>query len=117
MYVLLQLYPPEAAGDGDETPLDVIAVDASEAALQRYLAAYKYRYRIACADFEDWDDHTKDWGPEHDHMHNVLKHNYQVHGSLIEGTTFKIVECLSAGRPSRDAKPKPEPTVPPAAHG
>jgi len=54
MFVLLQIYPPEASDDGDETPLDVIAVDASEAVLRRYLAAYEYRYRAACEDFDAW---------------------------------------------------------------
>ena len=115
MYVLLQLYPPEAAGDGDETPLDVIAVDASEAALQRYLAAYEYRYRAACEDFDAWDDISKDWDAEHDRMHGELLSKYQVYGSLISGTKFEIVECLSGGRPSRDEEP--EPVIPLAAHG
>ena len=115
MYVLLQLYPPEAAGDGDETPLDVIAVDASEAALQRYLAACEYRYRAACEDFDAWDDISKDWDAEHDRMHGELLSKYQVYGSLILGTKFEIVECLSGGRPSRDEEP--EPVIPLAAHG
>jgi len=55
MFVLLQIYPPEASGDGDETPLDVIAVAPSEAELERYLADYAYRYRAACEDFDAWD--------------------------------------------------------------
>jgi len=42
MFVLLQIYPPEAAGDEDEGRcLDVIAVDASEAEWERYLAGYR----------------------------------------------------------------------------
>ena len=95
MYVLLQLYPPEASSDDDDPPLDVIAVNPSEAELKGYLAAYEYRYRAACKDFDDWDDMTKDWGEEHNRMHHELRHEYQVHGSLIKGTTFKIVKCLS----------------------
>jgi hypothetical protein len=52
MFVLLQVYPPEASDSDDRCCcLDVIAVDASEAELERYLAAYKPRYRAACAAF------------------------------------------------------------------
>jgi hypothetical protein len=54
VFVLLQIYPPEATaedGSDDNCCLDVIAVDASEAELERYLAAYKPRYRAACAAF------------------------------------------------------------------
>jgi hypothetical protein len=41
----------------------VIAVDASEAELERYLASYEYRFRAACGDFDAWDsDLAKDWG-------------------------------------------------------
>jgi hypothetical protein len=48
MYVLLQIYPPEASDDDDDPPLDVIAVNPSEAELKGYLVAYEYRYRAAC---------------------------------------------------------------------
>jgi len=63
MFVLLQVYPPEATaedGSDDCCCLDVIAVDASEAALRRYSAAYRPRYRAACAAFNNWDDMSKD---------------------------------------------------------
>jgi hypothetical protein len=115
MFALLQIYPGEAAGADDPTPLDVIAVDASEAALQRYLAAYKPRYRAACQAFDAWDDMSGDWGPQHDCMCVELLRRYQVYGSLISETKFKIVECLSSGRPFRDEEP--EPVFPPAARG
>src|SRR5262249_5863589 len=102
-YVLLQIYPLEAAGTGDETPLDVIAVDVSEAELERYRMAYEYRFRAACEDFDAWDsDLAKDWGSEHDRMHDELLDKYQVHGSLIAKTKFKIVECRSGGKSLRD---------------
>jgi len=118
MFVLLQIYPPEAAGDGDETPLDVIAVDASEAKLRGFLASYRFRYAAACEDFDAWDDMSKDWGGEHDRMHHELRQEYQVRGSLIKGTTFKIVKCLSD---NSDAYWDPDEPAPddfsPVAHG
>jgi hypothetical protein len=64
MFVLLQIYPLEAAGDDDFTPLDAIAVDSSEERLVDYLAGYQERYRAACAEFEVWDrDKSADWTP------------------------------------------------------
>jgi hypothetical protein len=65
MYVLLQVCPPDASGGEDDRCccLDVIAVDASEAELERYLASYEYSFRAACGDFDAWDsDLAKDWG-------------------------------------------------------
>lgn|SRR5262245_13593009 len=116
MFVLLQIYPPEAADDDDQCCcLDVIAVDPSEAALERYLAAYEFRYRAACEDFDAWDNLAKHRGEEHERMHNELTDKYQVYGNLIPETKFKIVECWSSGRPFRDEEP--EPVLPPMAHG
>jgi hypothetical protein len=117
MFVLLQVYPPEAAGDEDECCcLDVIAVDASETELERYLAAYRYRYQAACKDFDAWDDMSTDWNAEHDHMCDELQDKYQVYGSLIQGTKFKILECHSGGRLVPECEPR-EPVLPPMAHG
>ena len=47
MFVLLQVYPPEATaedGSDDCCCLDVITVNASEAELERFLAGYQFRY-------------------------------------------------------------------------
>jgi hypothetical protein len=76
----------------------VIAVDPSEAALERYLAAYAPRYRAACKAFDFWDDMAEDWGPVHDRMIKDLLDRYDVRGSLIQGTRFRILECLTSGR-------------------
>jgi|SRR5215831_10109272 len=115
MYALLQIYPPEASDHDDRCCcLDVIAVDASEAELERFRAAYEYRYRAAVEDFDAWDDMSKDWGEEHDRMCDELVDRYGICGSLIAGTKFKIVQCLSGGRPSRDEEP--EPVLPSASH-
>jgi hypothetical protein len=103
MFVLLQIYPPEATaedGSDDNCCLDVIAVDPSEAALERYLAAYAPRYRAACKAFDSWDDMAEDWGPVHDRMIKDLLDRYDVRGSLIQGTRFRILECLTSGRPA-----------------
>jgi hypothetical protein len=106
-----RLYPPEAPGDGNETPLDVIAVDASEAELERYLAAYEHRYRAACKAFDAWDDLTKDWGAEHDRECYELRRRYQVYGGLITGTKFKILRCRSGGRPASEREAPASPKV------
>jgi len=103
MFVLLQIYPPEAAaedGSDDNCCLDVLAVDPSEVALECYLAAYKRRYRAACQAFDAWDDQVGDWGPEHSHTHRQLLDRYQVYGSLITGTRFKILECRDRRAPT-----------------
>jgi hypothetical protein len=102
MFVLLQVYPPKAAAeDGLDNCccLDVIAVDPSEGRLRQFLAAYARRYRAAVAAFDRWDDTSKDWGPEHDRMCVELAIRYDVHGALISGTRFKIVESRVSDRP------------------
>ncbi|HMF26724.1 MAG TPA: hypothetical protein VKG24_32050 [Pseudolabrys sp.] len=120
MFVLLQIYPPEATaedGSDDYCCLDVIAVDPSEAKLRGYLASYRFRYAAACEEFDAWDDHTKDWGKEHDRMHHELRQGYSVRGSLIKGTTFKIVKCLSDDNDAYWDPDEPEPTLSPVAYG
>jgi len=98
MFVLLQVYPFDAVDHGDECCcLDVIAVDASKAEFEQYLVAYERRYRTAVALFDAWDDMSKDWGEEHDRKQEELQDRYQVYGSLIWETWFKIVE-VEAGR-------------------
>jgi len=115
MFVLLQIYPPEAADDDDQCCcLDVIAVAPTEAELERYLAAYKRRYRAAVQAFNAYGM-PGDWGPQHDCVCVELLRRYELYGSLISGTKFKIVECLSSGRPSRDEE-LVEPVVSPASH-
>jgi hypothetical protein len=101
MFVLLQVYPPEAADHDDQCCyLDVLAVDASKAALESFLADYARRYRAAVAAFDHWDDTAEDWGPQHDHMCAELRVRYDVHGSLVTGTRFKILETQTSRRPA-----------------
>jgi hypothetical protein len=102
MFCLLQIYPLEAnAEDGsdDNCCLDVIAVDASKPRLEQYLAEYEGRYRAAVAEFELWDDMSKDWSDEHDHMCAALQDRYSIYGSLVAGTQFKILETQTSSRP------------------
>src|SRR5262249_9693774 len=100
MFVLLQIYPPEAAGDDDETPLDVIAVDTSQAELERYLAGYRFRYSAAVEDFDAWDDNTPgDWGEEHDRTDEECRATFRIYGALVRETRFKIVEVAVDRRP------------------
>jgi hypothetical protein len=100
MFVLLQVYPPEASDYDDRCCcLDVIAVDASKTRLEQYLAEYKRRYRAAVAAFDAWDDMTEDWSYAHDRTCAELLARYDVHGSLIAGTRFKILETQASKRP------------------
>jgi len=96
MYVLLQIYPLEAAGDDDLTPLDAIAVDSSQERLEEYLVGYQERYRAACAEFAARDPNSDgDWTSEHDCLSKALADQHAVYGALMAETTFKIVEVLA----------------------
>jgi hypothetical protein len=100
MYVLLQIYPLEACGDDDHTPLDAIAVDGSQERLEEYLADYQERYRAACAEFAARDPVPRgDWTSEHDCLAKAVADQHAVYGCLMAETTFKIVE-VCAPRPS-----------------
>jgi len=102
MFVLLQVYPPEATaedGSDDCCCLDVIAVAPSEAELERFLAAYEPRYQAACREFGAWDaDLSADWGEAHDRM---LEELAAKHGALRRSEAArsswggKIRRCLS----------------------
>jgi hypothetical protein len=99
MYVLLQIYPLEAAGDDDPTPLDAVAVDGSEERLEKYLVDYQERYRAACAEFEVRDeDEGPEWTSEHDRLSEELLEKHRVYGCLIPETTFEIVEVRAPVR-------------------
>src|SRR5262249_37780465 len=100
MFVLLQVYPPEVTAEvGWDNCCCVIAVDASEGRLRQFLTAYERRYQAAVTEFDLWDDMAKDWGPEHDHKRKELASEYAVHGALVPGTRFKIVESRISDRP------------------
>jgi hypothetical protein len=93
MYVLLQIYPPEAADHEDRCCcLDVIAVSASETELEQFLAAYEPRYRVACREFDRWDADLagEDWGEEHDRQLEEIAVKHAVFGSLIQRARFEI---------------------------
>lgn len=101
MLCMLQRYPPEALdhGAGDESCLDVIAVDRSRVALEEFLEAYEPRYRAACDAFQSWDrDKRTEWTSAHDDMLDELARKYCVHGSLIPDTESRIVEALEGPR-------------------
>lgn len=104
MFVLLQIYPPEASDEDDRCCcLDVIAVSPSQAELERYLAAYERRYRAACREFDAWDDMSMDWGEAHDRMLFELAEKHQVYGGLVMGARFEIVESRRPLVPARAA--------------
>jgi hypothetical protein len=100
MFALLQLYPPEASSDDNPYPLDIIALDTSKVRLERYLASYRGRYREACAESDRWDqDHSsEEWSDEYSPVSQMIAEAHSVYGSLIPGTTFKIVRCLGRVR-------------------
>jgi hypothetical protein len=101
MFVLLQIYPLEATaedGSDDNCCLDVIAVGASKATLERFLASYERRYRAAVAAFDAWDNTSSDWGEEHEHKIRELQGEHNLHGALVSGTRFKILESQIFGQ-------------------
>jgi hypothetical protein len=93
MFVLLQVYPPEAADRDDECCcLDVIAVAPSEAELERFLVDYEPRYQAACREFDSWDaDLFEDWTEEHDRMFDHVAAKHGVYGALVQAR-FEIME-------------------------
>jgi hypothetical protein len=92
MFVLLQVYPLEPAGDDDEAPLDVVAVAATEDELARYLAAYEPRYQAACREFDVWaDGRPEDWSEDHDRMFAEVATWHGVYGALVSAR-FEILE-------------------------
>jgi hypothetical protein len=96
MYALLQIYPLEARGDDDPTPLDAIAVDSSQERLEEYLVGYQERYRAACTEFKTRDPNPDgDWASEHDCLSEAIMNRHAVYGALMAETTFKIVEVLA----------------------
>jgi len=113
MYVLLQIYPLEARGGDDPTPLDAIAVDGSQERLEEYLVDYQERYRAACAEFAAQDpDPRGDWTSEHDCLSEAIMDRHCVYGALMAETTFKIVEVLA---PPASTAPDPPPLFLPQA--
>jgi len=108
MFVLLQIYPLEATaedGSDDNCCLDVIAVDASKATLERFLTSYERRYRAAAKAFDAWDNTSSDWGEEHEHKISELQGEHNLYGALVSGTRFKILESRIFGQldPARAA--------------
>jgi len=100
MFVLLQIYGPEAAGHEDSTCcLDIIAVAPSEAELERFLAGYEPRYQAACREFDVWDaDLSAGWTEEHDRMFEHVAAKHGVFGALVPAR-FEILESRIAGPP------------------
>ena len=95
MFVLLQLYPPEAADRVERDCLDVIAV-GSLVQVEEFLEAYEPRYLAACHEFTEWDKGTSDdWTSEHERKMEELARWHGVCGALIPGTQFRILERLA----------------------
>ena len=65
------------------------------------MTAYQPRYEAAVREFDDWDDLSKDWGPEHDRMLEEVAVKHGVFGALMEGTRFESRKVGSAVRLSR----------------
>jgi len=98
MFILLQVYLIEGADldeDDADCCLDAIATASSEVELEQFLDSYKLRYRAACQAFDAWDDLREEWGEQHDYRHAEIAAKHGVYGSLVAGTKFRIVPCLS----------------------
>jgi hypothetical protein len=71
MFALLQVFDQVGSEYDDEwtaNGVNVIKVDTDKERLEKFAAAYQYRYRAACEDFDDLADvldeaNGGEWGP------------------------------------------------------
>jgi hypothetical protein len=87
MFALLQVYSLQcssSSGDEIDDLVDVIAVDASEERLERFLEDYRERHRRAAAELEErLEALGDDWQAAQEQLHDEIADKYRVHGSLI----------------------------------
>jgi hypothetical protein len=95
VFALVQLFTldePVPADDGS-CGVEVLAIGASEEALQKFLADYKPRYEAASAEFDTWcDGDEREWSPLHDNKFSEVQDKHRVCGPLIPGARWEIVE-------------------------
>src|SRR4051812_1606025 len=99
MFALLQLLPlDEPVSDDDESGgVEVLAIDASEEALEKLVADYKPRHEAAYVEFNAWCDLQPDeWSTLHDNKFCETQDKHRVCGSLMPGTRWCIVEVWDA---------------------
>src|SRR5262245_23164038 len=91
-HALLQKYPPEALDDGDmhHGAADVLAAGSCEE-LEQFLGEYQRRYELACREWQQWDDRSKEWDASFEVRHDEICRLHGVRG-LIEEVEFEIVE-------------------------
>jgi hypothetical protein len=56
-HALLQKLPPEAS---KFRLVDVLTVGSCEQ-VERFLAEYRERHKVACREWQAWDDHSREW--------------------------------------------------------
>jgi hypothetical protein len=89
-HALLQKLPPEAWSEGDHYgAVDVLTVGSPEE-IEKFLAAYRERHKVACREWKAWDDPNRDWDAEFDVAYDEICARHSV-CALIPNVEFEIV--------------------------
>jgi hypothetical protein len=99
MFVLLQICPQAIGPDDRHDPIDVIEVDVSRERLEQYLATYRERHRVACAELEErLSQHGDDWESAHDRVHDEIADKHRICSTLVPepDAIFEILELEAA---------------------
>jgi hypothetical protein len=88
-HALLQKLPLEAWGDGDRYGVvDVLTIGSREE-IEKFLAEYQERHKIACREWKEWDDHSKEWDATFDQKHDEICGRHAVN-TLIKDVELKL---------------------------
>jgi hypothetical protein len=104
-HALLQKLPPEASkfrfGE-----VDVLTVGSCEQ-VERFLAEYRERHKVACREWQAWDDHSREWDQTFDQKHDEICGRHAVN-TLIKDVEFEVVPIGVSWQPG----PPPEFALP-----
>jgi hypothetical protein len=95
MFVLLQICPSAIGPDDLHDPIDIIGVDVSRERLEQYLATYRDRHRIACAELEErLSEYGDAWESVHDQIYDEIADKHGLNGMLVSepDAIFEILE-------------------------
>ena len=105
LYALLMILPPEER-DFDEKEcgdwVRVVMVGQRDEMLSQ-AKDHQERHAAALAEWDAWDDTSKDWSEEHDAKFDEIGEKYDLSVSLVEGTQFKVVDVLDLSWPLKVA--------------
>lgn len=89
-HALLQKDPLDAwSGDEHHGVVEVLAVGSREE-MEKCLAEYQEHHKLACREWEQWDDRSKEWDSDCDAKFFEICQRHGV-STLIEDVKFEIV--------------------------